>query len=66
MYGGRGMRGKGGSVLRESCTDTGDTKVPREAEVLWHINTVLLVILGEVIRQKTEYSHLLADLPLVT
>lgn len=43
MYGGRTMRGQGGSVLRESC---GDTKVPREAQVLWHINTVLLVILG--------------------
>ena len=49
MYGGRGVRGKGGSVLRESCTDTGDTKVPKEAEVLWHINTVLLVLLGEII-----------------
>ena len=48
MYGGRGMRGQGGSVLKESCNDPGDTThVPKEAEVLWYINTVLLVILGE-------------------
>ena len=38
------------SSFRENCApDNGSdiTKVPREAEVLWYINTVLLVLLGE-------------------
>ena len=48
MYGGRAIRGDA-AVLSEACAaDEGGGGVPREAAVLWHVNAVLLVILGKL------------------
>ena len=62
MYGGRAIRGDA-AVLSEACAAEdgggggGDGGVPREAAVLWHVNTVLLVILGKLGKIILNSSH---------